>query len=127
MINLGLAGTIFQSVLIENSLVMTFSDVHFAVIQSPLTVESHGEKHLLSPEDDADEAFAPVRELIGQTVESAITEKAGTLRIVFSNGAIIAVPPDEDYEAWNVSGPNGALVVSMPGGELAIWSPAEGG
>jgi hypothetical protein len=27
-----------------------------------------------------------------------------------------------DYEAWNLSGPNGVLVVCAPGGDLAVWS-----
>jgi hypothetical protein len=33
------------------------------------------------------------------------------------------VPPDLDYEAWQVRGPGNSLVVCVPGhsGDLAIW------
>lgn len=34
----------------------------------------------------------------------------------------IVIEPDALYESCSVSGPDGALVVSTPGGELAIWS-----
>ena len=43
------------------------------------------------------------------------------LRIDFSNGMSISVEPDEKYEAWNVSGPHGFLVVALPGGGIATW------
>ena len=49
----------------------------------------------------------------------------GQLHLAFADGAHIEVAPDEGYEAWNVTGPGGARIVSLPGGELAVWS-AEG-
>jgi hypothetical protein len=52
-----------------------------------------------------------------------MADGAGTLRVVFEGGARLIVEPDPAYEAWSVSGPDGALVVSTPGGELAIWKP----
>jgi hypothetical protein len=32
-------------------------------------------------------------------------------------------PADPEFEAWHVSGPDGLLVVCLPGGRLAIWPP----
>jgi len=58
-------------------------------------------------------------------VKSATVDDADVLNLVFSNGASIRVEPDEAYQAWTVAGPDGLLVVSMPGGELAVWSPEE--
>ncbi|MGE2732516.1 DUF6188 family protein [Mycolicibacterium vaccae] len=127
MRNLALNGRIVQSVLIDYTLRMQLSDEHFIVIESTFNVDSSGTSVLLSPEEDADEAFQPIRQLVGQTVKEAAADEAGTLRVSFSDGTRFEVPPDDDYEAWNVSGPGGALVVCVPGGELAIWSAnAEG-
>jgi Family of unknown function (DUF6188) len=42
--------------------------------------------------------------------------------MVFSDGSSISVEPDPRYEAWQLHGPETFLLVSLPGGELAIWS-----
>lgn len=124
--DLGLKGKAVQSLLIEYTVRMQLSDVFFIVIESPFMFDSSGESVCISPEEDSEEAFQPVRELVGQTVESATADDAGTLYLRFSDSTTIEVPPDEAYEAWNVSGPNGALVVCTPGGKLAVWSATEG-
>lgn len=120
--DLGLQGRILQSVLVDYTLRMQLSDEYFIAIESPFKVDSSGKTFSLSPEEDADDAFQPIRQLVGQTVEEASADEAGTLRVSFSDGTRFEVPPDDHYESWNVSGPGGALVVCMPRGELAIWS-----
>lgn len=120
--DIGLKGKPLQSVLVEYTLRLQFADVYFVVVESPFQLEVNGMSVLLSPEEDADEAFEPIRQLVGQTVEAANADENGRLSIRFSNGTQMMVPPDKDYEAWSSSGPNGALVVCTPGGKLAIWS-----
>ncbi|WP_144118398.1 DUF6188 family protein [Catellatospora sichuanensis] len=56
-------------------------------------------------------------------VLSSVAFKSGSLRIEFSSGHVLKARPDPQYEAWTTSGPGGMLVVSLPGGELAVWSP----
>ncbi|WP_352231348.1 MULTISPECIES: DUF6188 family protein [Paenarthrobacter] len=29
--------------------------------------------------------------------------------------------PESAYESWNLKGPDGLRIVSVPGGELAVW------
>ncbi|WP_372500285.1 DUF6188 family protein [Sphaerisporangium perillae] len=29
--------------------------------------------------------------------------------------------PDHQYEAWSAHGPGALLLVSLPGGDLAVW------
>ncbi|MHA7194428.1 DUF6188 family protein [Paenarthrobacter nitroguajacolicus] len=48
--------------------------------------------------------------------------EAGALHMEFSDGSTIDVLPDERYEAWTLAGPDGLLLVSLPGDGLAIWS-----
>lgn len=122
MITLGLENRRLQSVLIEYTLKMEFAGAYFVVIEAPFTVELEGEAISLSPEIGPDESFAPVRSLIGHTVQKALADENGALRVTFENNARLLVGPDPTYEAWNVSGPDGALVVSTPGGKLAVWS-----
>ncbi len=123
--DLGLSGKRFQSLELEHTLVLQLSDVHFVAISSPLVVERDGRSTCLSPEEDDEDAFAPVRELIGQNVRQAIADPSGALEMTFDGGARMHVGADPEYEAWNVSGPAGALVVSMPGGALAVWTPPD--
>ena len=121
MVDLGLSGKRLQSTTREYTLVLQLSDGHFIVVSSPLVVEFDATRTCLSPEEDSDDAFEPIRRLIGHTVATAIADATGVLDVTFEGGARLHVEPDPAYEAWNVSGPNGALVVSMPGGELAVW------
>lgn len=120
--DLGLNGRQLRSVLIEYALRMELSGGHIVVIESPFIFELRGEDFVLSPEDDSDERFSSVRDLVGQTVTASTADEGGALCVAFEGGARLRVEPDPAYEAWNVSGPDGALVVSTPGGKLAVWS-----
>jgi hypothetical protein len=77
----------------------------------------------LHPSDDA-RALAPALILIGLTVNRANAYKNGTLDMIFSDGSRVYVAPDADFEAWEFSGEQGTKAVSLPGGEVAIWSAA---
>ena len=65
--------------------------------------------------------LAPTLEVFGSNLDRAVVYKGGKLRIDFSNGMTICVEPDENYEAWIVSGPGGFLVVALSGGGVATW------
>jgi hypothetical protein len=53
-------------------------------------------------------ALYPTR-LVGATIDPD-----GTLSLVFDNGGVILVPPDNDYEPWHIAGLGTALVVCTP-------------
>jgi len=56
------------------------------------------------------------------SVHSALATADSELRLSFDEGDAIAVGPDPNYEAWEVTGPGQVKVVAMPGGgEPAIW------
>jgi hypothetical protein len=65
---------------------------------------------------------APALALFGADIRSAEAFKSGELRIGFDNGLHLTCPPDPSFEAWQVVGENGFRLVSLPGGELAVWS-----
>ncbi len=60
--------------------------------------------------------------LFGAKVLSAVAFKTGSMRLVFDNGCHLNSRADPDFEAWEVLGPGGWRIISMPGGKLAIWS-----
>lgn len=80
---------------------------------------------MLDPEGDP-LAMAPALRLLRQGVKQAIAFKDGRLELVLSGGVVLRVPFDEDFESWNIVGPAGLRIVSLPGGALAIWSPESG-
>ena len=82
-----------------------------------------GDERLVVPELGA--KLAVVLDVLHVVVDDARAHQDGSLHLAFADGAHIEVAPDEGYEAWNVTGPGGARIVSLPGGELAVWS-AEG-
>jgi len=65
--------------------------------------------------------LAPALEVFDSSIDRAAVYKDGKMRIDFSNGMSICVEPDEEYEAWNVSGPHGFLIVALPGGGITMW------
>lgn len=46
----------------------------------------------------------------------------GRLELEFGAGAVVAVAPSEEFEAWTVTGPGDVKLVSIPGGGVTVWS-----
>ena len=94
-----------------------------------ITIESRilykaddGTAHELMGEDpEAADVLAPV--LTGHPILAmTITEADGMIMTVKPN-VELTMPPDDDFEAWNIVGPANERIVSMPGGELVRWKP----
>ena len=60
--------------------------------------------------------------LFGAGVLSAVAFKSGSLRLVFDTGIQLNCPADLSFEGWQITGPRGWIFISLPGGDLAIWS-----
>lgn len=108
---------------VDHAITLRFSeaDGSFDVrIGEPFTIHQAGEERVLQPEQDPT-GLGPALSLLNQTVSEAVAFKDGRLELGFSNGAILKVPVGQDYEPWELVGPHGLRVVSLPGGELAVW------
>lgn len=119
--DLGLRAKTLESVLVDHTVRMQLSDGYFIVIESPFRTGIDGSSVSLSPEEDGDRIIQSLRQLVGHTIDDADVDAAGTLHLIFEGANRLTVEPDPNYEAWSVSGPEGALVVSTPGGKLAVW------
>lgn len=86
---------------------------------------------LVDPGDPPDlirgEAYPPIPEVlkpfIGKTIQEVTVSLEGHLRMTFVDSSQWSVQSDATYEAWEIHGPHGELVVCQAGGELAIWGP----
>lgn len=85
--------------------------------------ESDGRGWRLRPEDDAS-LLGPALRMFGLTVDHAEAYKDGTLEVAFADGSDLRVAPDPAVEAWEFAGERGVRIVSLPGGDLAVWQPA---
>jgi hypothetical protein len=87
------------------------------------TISGGGETVTVDPEDDP-AAVGRFTVFLREQVTSATATDRGRLEVRFAKGASLTVEPDPDYEAWGIAtGSEGFRLVSMPGGDLAIWQP----
>ena len=94
---------------------------HEVTIETSFTV-SDGQLHWTG-EPLTEGASAAVHPLQHREVTSAQVSPDGALALRF-DAAALTVSPDPTYEAWQVRGPDGLLIICAPGGDyLAIWEP----
>lgn len=89
-------------------------------IESPCTLRSGASEVRVTP-DSRDGRFRAL-DVLHLTVADCRASPEGALHVSFADGHTIDVPFDDAFEAWQVAGPDGTLAVSLPGGELGLWS-----
>lgn len=91
-------------------------------IEAPFEISGPGCLPVIVDVDGVDGDRRCPRELQGRTIIRAEAEDAGgALVIALDNRTELRVPVDADYEAWIVTGVNGAVAVALPGGGVARW------
>jgi hypothetical protein len=95
------------------------------VIESPFCLTApNGTEHSLDP--DLRASLGPVLDLYPDALSAATVDAAASLWLRFASGAIINIPADFGFEAWQVNGPNGFLVVCEAGeAGLSVWGGPE--
>jgi hypothetical protein len=96
-------------------------------IGEPFTlVTSDGRKYALDPAPSVDPvSLTPILRIMRQVIQAGTAFNDGRLELSFRDGSRLDVPFGKEFEAWTLAGPGGVeglKVVSMPGGELALWS-----
>lgn len=99
--------------------------VEITISEPFMLISADGNRHALDPDPSLDpRTLAPLLGIMRQVIGSGVAFNDGRLELLFQDGAIIGVPPGADYEAWTLTGPGGPValkVISVPGGDLAIW------
>lgn len=70
-------------------------------------------EHLIIPEGDP-VRVALVLAIVRLSVHEGFAYEDGHLEVAFSDSSAISVPGTQDYEPWEVTGPAGLKVVSVP-------------
>jgi hypothetical protein len=68
-------------------------------------------------------ALGPALAVLHAELDEALAFKDGRLELRLGYGGRLRVPASDEFEAWTFAGPDGLRLVSMPGGELGVWSP----
>jgi hypothetical protein len=63
--------------------------------------------------------------LVGANVRMSRVSDVGQFEIVFDNGMKLLVLPNAQFEAWQLVGPKGFMIVSLAGGRLTEWKPID--
>jgi hypothetical protein len=115
-----LCGLDMTFVRVDHQTRLQFGDFEI-VIESPFRVTGpDGTKHSLDPGERS--CLGPVLDLYPDALVTATVDADASLQLRFLSGARLDVAADSAFEAWQVNGPNGFLVVCATGGAgLAIW------
>lgn len=100
---------------------LELGDEHEVTIETPFGVVDGDAAWMGEPLTA--EAAGALLPLNGREVTVAGVAQDGTLTLGIGS-ASITVPPAPMYEAWQVRGPGGMLIVCSPGGDyIAVWEP----
>jgi uncharacterized protein DUF6188 len=80
----------------------------------------------LTPADEPSK-LGPVLPLLRRSAVRLDAFKDGRLEIETSEGDLLTVLASEDFEPWEISGPNGTRLVSTPDKAVSVWRPSKAG
>jgi len=91
-------------------------------IEQPIVLTDAGGKSIqLIPEGDPI-ALAPLLQIARRPLVRVEAFKDGRLEMSVANGVTLTVAPSDEFESWEITGPRDFRIVSVPGGELTVWS-----
>lgn len=92
-------------------------------IEQPFVITSrNAAESLIIPGGEINQ-LAPMLGLMRSVITQGLAFEDGHLELTFADGTSVLVPSTEDYEPWEIVGPQGLRIVSVPGGSLSIWQP----
>lgn len=96
---------------------------HFHVrMEGVIVLSPGGSGSVIEAEGDVDQ-LVPLLRLKTATVREGLAFKDGRLELTFTDGSRLVAPAGQAYESWQLAGPHGLLIVSVPDGGLTIWMP----
>ncbi|GAA3570359.1 hypothetical protein GCM10022197_28460 [Microlunatus spumicola] len=90
-------------------------------VEQAFVLHRAGDEDLLMDPEGDHELLAPVLRLGRATVMGGLAFDDGRLELTFAEGSRLSVPSSDQYEAWQLNGPGGVLVVSVGAGALVTW------
>lgn len=94
-------------------------------IEAPFVVAAPEGSSERFDSDGRPSAWGPAADLLlHNTVSDASVTAEGVLRLTFTDGTCLEIEPSQQWEAWQIEGPDERLIVCGPGGQLSRW-PAQ--
>jgi hypothetical protein len=87
----------------------------------PFVVHSGGTKYHCYPAQP--DTLLPVLGIFLKEIERIKIYKSGVLELMIAPDIEVIVPPDDKYEAWDITSSTWPGVTVMPGGSVAFWEP----
>lgn len=116
-------GAVVSSCCFDHALTLYLdNDVVFRIEQPFVYTTDAGATHHLFPEGEPS-ALSPVLSVCRRALRRGRASESGELALEFLDGSLLVVPVSPEGEPWEMSGPDGSRVVSLPGGGLATWNP----
>ncbi len=86
-------------------------------VEQPFQLRTAEQNH--EPDPESARSILPFLSVLGRAIEKAEAHLEGRIRFELSGGIVIESGSDQSFEAWQLAGPKGFLLVCMPGGGLA--------
>lgn len=121
---LEVSGQLILQLVLDFQVTLVLERLRITIEESFVLEHPDGTSHVVEPGGDFYQ-LSPVLPLSrSQVVAEARAFDDGRLEIVIQDGFRLSVVPEPKsaYEAWNVTGPDGLMIVSTPGGGLAFWN-----
>lgn len=114
------AGQRIASVTVTEQLEIDTEPGWSIVVENDYTFERPGQPALRTVDGQEPEIGTELETMVGLPLVDLSYTASGNLTVRFQGGDLVvkAAP----FEAWSILGPNKERVISMPGGELAVWS-----
>jgi hypothetical protein len=120
-VRLPFGGETVNRVIFDYALALEGSRDGLLRIERECEVAVDGARAVVDPARPGEHAALLVA-LLHRTVEGAVAEDDGTLRVRFSGGAALTVRPAEADEAWAFANAHGVVAVCHAGGRLVTWA-----
>lgn len=120
------AGKVIEIVKIDYGLQLWTADNWFILLAGPVLVSNPGAGPREFDVDVPDSPLPPELEgVAGSTITQLLVAEGGHLGIQLGDRQL-SVRAGDDYEAWEIAGHDGELLICRPGGELTYFPPVPG-
>ena len=123
MIDLLLDGLRVESMSFDYSINVDFDEACGVKSESSIRVtDANGAVTVVDPQALEDHGELILRQLRARCRGAVISDE-GTLRLMWEDGSLWELLPNDSYESWHAAGSSVySYIVCMPGGELALWT-----
>lgn len=113
---------------IDNRIIIVFQDqqdsAELIIESSFILCNSDGQNFTIVP--DNKETIFPIFNVLNEIVTDIVTKEDCSLFVKFENKSYISIPPDSNFEAWQISCLGRFIITSSPGGDISFIEEPSG-